>query len=168
MRFDCSRFWRISLASARLLDYKKGSLGLNVQILVHFPGCHWVRFDCSRFWCISLASARLLDYKKGSLGLNVQILVHFPGCHWVRFNCSDFGAFSRLSLGKVQLFIFWCIFLASAMLLHSARSHWVKFKCSDFGIIPWLPPVYFTLTEGVLGEVSVPILGRFPGCHKAT
>ena len=43
----------------------------------------------------------------------------------------------------------------------------MRLDYSDFGIFSWLPPGYFNLQEGVLGEVSASILGYFPGCRYA-
>ena len=94
MKFDCSKFWCIFLASAMLRDYKEESLG-EVQLF--------------RFWCIFLASTQgNLPTRRG---------------RWVKFVCLDFGVFSWLPLsyftlqvvvaGEVRMFIFWCIFQAA-------------------------------------------------------
>ena len=87
----------------------------------------------------------------------------------MKFDCSKFWCifldsemlldYKEGSLDEVQLFRFWWIFLASAVLLHSARSHWVRFECSDFDAFSRLP----------FNEVRLlKILVHFPGFRHAT
>ena len=149
------RFWCIFLAAAKLLhSASRGHWwGSNVQILVHFPGCHWVRFDCSKILVHSPGSRKATWLSKVGSLVEVKLFrfkkVTFPAFRHATSLCKE-G-----SLGEARLFRFWHIFLAATRLLQFAGGSAGWGECFNLGVFSWLPLCYFTLQGGVAGQVRM-------------